>query len=295
MASEENTNKPEFEGEPEEQLKQVKAAKKQFQAEQKAKQKEAKQRAKELEAQQLEIAEQMEGNGIPVVLVTLFIIIIWLGILVLLIKLDVGGVGSNILTPIFKDTPIINKILPSDDTSETNDSASYGGYSSLKDAVDQISALELQIENLQEENQIYKDQVDTLKTEVTRLSTFEDNQAKFQEIKEQFYEEVVYAENGPGAEAYKKYYESMDPATAETLYKMVVADEVTNQQIQDYVKTFSNMDAANAAAILEAMTDDLDLAADILGELDATSRAAIMEEMTPSVAAKITKLLNPES
>lgn len=294
MASEENTNTT-FEGEPSEQLKQVKAAKKELQAQQKAQKKEAKQRAKELETQQLEIAEQMDGNGIPVVLVTLFIIVIWFGILVLLIKMDVGGVGSNILTPLFKDTPVINKILPTDDTSETQDTASYGGYTSLREAVEQIQALELQIEKLQEDNEIYSDQIETLKTEVTRLSTFEDNQAKFQEIKEKFYEEVVYAENGPGAEAYKVFYEAMDPATAETLYKLVIQDEVVNQKVRDYVKTFGNMEAASAASILEAMTDDLELAAEILRGLDATSRAEILAEMTPSVAARIVKLLKPTS
>ena len=28
-------------------------------------------------------------------------------------KMDVGGFGSNVLTPILKDVPVINKILPS--------------------------------------------------------------------------------------------------------------------------------------------------------------------------------------
>lgn len=291
MASEENLNSEP----PEAQLKQLKETKKQFQAEQKAQKKEAKKRAKELEAQQLEISEQIDGNGIPVVLVTLFIIIIWLGILALLIKLDVGGVGSNILTPIFKDTPVINKILPNDDTAETNNKEAYGGYSSLKEAVDQITALELQLEKAQESNALYSDQIETLKAEVTRLSTFEDSQARFQQIKEKFYEEVVYAENGPGAEAYKIYYEQMDPITAETLYKMVVQTEVVNQKVKDYVKTFSTMEPDKAAAILESMTDDLELSADILKNMDATSRGAIMANMTPSIAARIAKLLNPSS
>lgn len=291
MASEENVM-PE---EPTEQLKQIKESKKQFQAEQKALKKEAKQRAKELEEKQLEISEQIDGNGVPVVLVTLFIIIIWLGILALLIKLDVGGVGSNILTPIFKDTPVINKILPGDDVTETKNKESYGGYQSLKEAVDQIAVLELQLEKANETNAIYSDQIETLKAEITRLSTFEDNQARFQQIKEKFYEEVVYAENGPGAEAYRYYFEQIDPVTAETLYKMVVQTEVVNQRIKDYVKTFSTMEPDKAAAILEAMTDDLELSAQILKNMDASSRGAIMANMTPQIAARIAKLLNPSS
>ena len=78
---------------------------------------------------------------------------------------------------------------------------------------------------------------------------YEKNQVEFQRIKEQFYEEVVYADNGPGAEEYRAYYEEMDPTTAETLYKQVVQEEVVSNKVKDYVATFSNMDAAKAAAI----------------------------------------------
>ena len=53
------------------------------------------------------------------------------------------------------------------------------------------------------------------------------------------------------------------------------------------------MDAAKAAGILGAMTDNLDLAADILSNLPAATRGAIMGEMDPAVAARITKIMNP--
>lgn len=280
---------------PEMQLKQLKESKKQFAQEQKNQKKEARLRAKELEAQQRELDEQIDGSSLPVVLVTLFIIIIWLGILVLLIKMDVGGFGSSVLTPIFKDVPVINQILPTDETTETNDMQAYGGYSSIKEAVEQIKKLELQIEQLQNSNATYTEQIETLKTEVERLKTFEDNQVAFQKIKEQFYEEVVYAENGPGAEEYRNYYEEMDPATAEALYKQVVGTVIADKSMQEYAKTFSNMDAASAAKILGTMTDNLELAARILETLDVASRGQIMGEMDPAVAARIAKLMVPES
>lgn len=280
---------------PEMQLKQLKESKKQFVQEQKNQKKEAKLRAKELEAQQRELDEQIDGSSLPVVLVTLFIIVIWLGILVLLIKMDVGGFGSSVLTPIFKDVPVINQILPTDETTETNDMQAYGGYSSIKEAVEQIKKLELQIEQLQNSNATYTEQIETLKTEVERLKTFEDNQVAFQKIKEQFYEEVVYAENGPGAEEYRSYYEEMDPATAEALYKQVVGTVIADKSMQEYAKTFSNMDAASAAKILGTMTDNLELAAKILETLDVASRGQIMGEMDPAVAARIAKLMAPET
>lgn len=280
---------------PEMQLKQLKESQKAFKQEQKNQRKEAKKRAKELEDQERELDEQIDGTNASVVVVTIFIIAIWLGILCLLVKMDVGGFGSNVLSPILKDIPVINKILPSETSTETTKDKSYGGYSSIKQAVDQITELEQQLEQAQNANTTYAEQIEALKAEVQRLQTFEKNQVEFQRIKEQFYEEVVYADNGPGAEEYRAYYEEMDPTTAEALYKQVVQEEAVSSKVKDYVSTFSNMDAANAAAILESMTDNLDLAAEILSNLSASTRGAIMGEMDPAVAARITKIMNPNS
>lgn len=280
---------------PEMQLKQLKESQKALKKEQKNQRKEAKKRAKELEDQERVLDEQIDGTNVSVVVVTIFIIVIWLGILCLLIKMDVGGFGSNVLSPILKDVPVINKILPSETTTETTKDKSYGGYSSIKDAVEQITELEKQLEQAQNINAAYAEQIEALKAEVQRLQTFEDNQVEFQRIKEQFYEEVVYADNGPGADEYRAYFEEMDPTTAEALYKQVVQEEVVSNKVKDYVATFSNMDAANAASILESMTDDLNLAADILSNLSASSRGAIMGEMDPAIAARIAKIMNPNS
>lgn len=281
---------------PEMQMQQLKESKKQFKQEQKNQRKEAKKKAKELESQERELDEQIDGSSASVVIVTLFIILIWLGILVLLVKMDVGGFGSNVLTPILKDVPVVNKILPSESTTETTkNEEAYGGYNSLKDAVEQIKTLEKQLDQAQSTNATYAEQIDTLKTEVQRLKTFEDNQVEFQKIKEQFYEEVVYAENGPGADEYRQYYEEMDPTTAEALYKQVIQTEAADKQMQEYANTFSNMQASEAAAILGNMTDNLDLAASILKNLDVSTRGAILGAMDSAIAARIVKIMDPNS
>lgn len=281
---------------PEMQMQQLKESKKQFKQEQKNQRKEAKKKAKELESQERELDEQIDGSSASVVIVTLFIILIWLGILVLLVKMDVGGFGSNVLTPILKDVPVINKILPSESTTETTkNEEAYGGYNSLKDAVEQIKTLEKQLDQAQSTNATYAEQIDTLKTEVQRLKTFEDNQVEFQKIKEQFYEEVVYAENGPGADEYRQYYEEMDPTTAEALYKQVIQTEAADKQMQEYANTFSNMQASEAAAILGNMTDNLDLAASILKNLDVSTRGEILGAMDSAIAARIVKIMDPNS
>lgn len=221
--------------------KKIEDEKKKLRDEQKNQKKEAKKRAKELADQEAELDDDSAGGGFSMFIVTLFIIVIWLAILCLLIKLDVFGFGSNVLAPIIKDVPVINMILPSDATTETDDLEAYYGYTSLADAVAQIQALELELTSAQTANNTYVGEIEQLKAEVERLQTFEDQQVEFQRIKTEFYEEVVYAENGPGAEAYQQYYESIDPTTAEYLYQQVVLSETTDAQMEEYAAAYAAM------------------------------------------------------
>lgn len=262
--------------------------------EQKAQRKEAKKRAKEIAVQEAKLSEDEEAGGVSVALVTVVIVIIWLAILCLLIKLDVGGFGSTVLAPIIQDVPVLNKILPADSVVTTDDEEAYGGYTSLRDAVDYIRELELELERAQSANNTDSEELAQLRAEIIRLQTFENAQIEFERIKTEFYEEVVYADNGPGADEYRKYYESMDPATAEYLYKQVVEQAETDKILQDYAQAYSEMKPKEAAAIFESMTDDLDLAAKILYQMSAEDRGKILGVMDSEVAARLTKIMDPD-
>lgn len=272
----------------------IKEERKRLKAEQKAQRKEAKKRARELAEQEADLEE--DGSNIPIFLTTVAIVAIWLLILCVLIKLDVGGFGSSVLTPLLQDVPVVNKILPSDPLAEEDEEIEdeYAGYSSLKEAIEQIKLLELQLEQADLKTSTLEDENAKLKEEVTRLRTFEDSQVEFERIKTQFYEEVVYADKGPGIEEYQKYYESIDPATAEFLYKQVVAQLQESEEIQDYAKAYSEMKPKAAAEIFEKMTNNLDLAARILNAMSAESRGDILGAMDPEIAAKLTKIMEPD-
>lgn len=277
-----------------EEKKKIQAEKKQLKNEQKAQKKEARRRAKEIARKEDELAEDDEGGGFATFLTTMFIVLLWLVVICVVIKMDVGGFGSSVLTPVLKDVPVISSILPGRSLTETTDGESYGGYTSLRDAVDQIEALEKQLELAQNESKEKDTELDTLKAEVLRLQPFEEKQVEFQRIRTEFYEEVIYAENGPGAEEYQKYYESMDKATADYLYKQVVAQLEASKEVQDYANTYAQMKPKAAAAVFEAMSNDLNLVAEILETMPAENRAAIMDAMKAEVAAKLTKIMNPE-
>ena len=183
------------------------------------------------------------------------------------------------MTPILRNVPVVNKILPASESAA--DESGYEGYSSLQEAVDQIKTLELQLSAATAESQTDETTIAQMQAEIERLKTFENNQLEFQKIKNEFYQEVVYAEKGPGA--------------AEALYKEVVAKQQETTEIQDYAAAYSAMKPKEAAAIFESMTDNLQLVARILGVMSADDRGKILGVMDAAVAARVTKIMDPES
>lgn len=271
--------------------------KKKLQAEKrelKAQKKEAKRRAKEI-ARQEEALGEGESNGLATFGATVLIVCLWIAVICVIVKLDIGGFGSSVLTPILKDVPVVNRILPGTSMTETTDKESYGGYTSLQDAVDYIRQLELEIERIQTNSGTKDTELETLRAEVDRLKQFEEKQVEFQRIQKEFYDEVIYAEKGPGAEEYRKWFEEMDPTTAEYLYKQVVTQLEESKEIQEYAQAYSDMKPKAAAAIFETMTDDLNLVAKILSTMSAESRGEILAAMDATVAGKLTKIMNPDS
>lgn len=263
---------------------------------QKRQKKEAKKRAREIAAQEAALDDE-EGNGIFTFFATVAIVAVWIGIICIIIKLDVGGFGSGVLTPILKDVPVINKILPEQKEPATDGTLDNPDGYTLAEALAKVEQLEREVEQAKSNTLSKDEEIAELKAEIARLQEFESKQIEFQRIKTEFYEEVIYAENGPGAEEYRKYYEEMDPSTAEYLYKQVVIQMEESKEVQDYAAAYSSasMKPKQAAGVFESMTDNLDLVARILGVMSAEDRGAILGVMDPDVAAKLTKIMDPES
>ena len=270
----------------------AKAARKAEKKAEKQRKKEEKKLAKQQELED-DTEESSGGSKVALVFVTLIIIIIWLAILALLVKMDVGGFGSTVLAPGLKDVPYINKILPATDESELDTEDTEYPYQTLDEAVAYIKELELELQTAQEgssENSAY---VAQLESEVAKLQQYEQNEADFENEKAQFYEEVVFNDKAPDISEYQKYYESIDPANAEELYKEVVQQEQTSQELTDYVSTYSQMKPKEAAAIFDTMTDNLELVAKILNQMDRQSAANILGKMDSQTAAKVSELMEP--
>ncbi|MCR4909183.1 MAG: hypothetical protein K5985_10150 [Lachnospiraceae bacterium] len=247
------------------------------------------------------LEEDDEDSGLlSVILVTVFIVMIWLAILALLIKLDVGGFGSNVATPILKNVPGVNRILPGYSLTASGNGIpgeedQYAGYDNVEDAVARIKELETTLLLEEEELSATRQSLADLQEENSRLATFRDNQVAFEKIRDEYYNEVVFGDNAPDINEYRKFYEQIDPVNAEILYKQVVAKEQADEELQNYAKAYSAMKAKQAAGIFESqvMRGDIRLSAKILGAMGADARGAILGAMDAEVAGQITEVMEP--
>lgn len=271
-----------------------KVDKKKLKEEKKKAKREAREAKKKAKADRDELEDENESTGNKFVLfvVTLLIIVIWLGIIALLIKTDVGGFGSTVLYPYLKDVKYVNKILP--EVSSDADVDTEHQFDSIDDAVDRIKELELQLDEANSSLTTDSETIDSLQSQVDELSTYKEAEAEFEAEKEKFYEEVVFSDQAPDISEYKTYYESIEPENAEVLYKQVVEQLQASQEISDYATTYSSMKPKEAAAIFDTMTDNLSLVADILQAMDAESRANILGKMNADTAAKVTEIMEPD-
>ena len=259
--------------------------------------------------------EDAEGGTALVIIVAFLIILVWLGIVAALIKLDVGGIGSTMFYPVLKDVPVINRILPGIDeelerqaeeraqrraekkaAKEAEKAAATVGdeqYTSIEDAVKRIKKLEKQLRKEKTRRNDSVAQVADLEAQVAELQGYKDAVDEFEEEKEKFYEEVVFSDEAPDINAYKEYYESIEPDNAEQIYKQVVQQLEDDSEIKGFATTYSTMDSSEAAAIFDTMDGNLKLVARILGAMSVQDRSAILAAMDKENAAKLTEIMEP--
>ncbi|MDK2809108.1 MAG: hypothetical protein PWP24_1845 [Clostridiales bacterium] len=220
------------------------------------------------------------------IMIALLIVVIWLALFAVLIKMDVGGFGSNVLSPVLKNVPVINRILPGYSAYQDTEG---NQYQNLDQAMAKIQELENQIASMSSADTANSDYITQLEAENARLKVFEQNQKDFEKRVAEFDQNVVFNDKAPSIAEYKAYYEQINPTNAADLYQKVIEQLQVDQKVIDQADRLSKMDSANAAQILEVMTGDLDLVCKILENMKPAQSAAILEQMSSEYAAKITK------
>lgn len=231
------------------------------------------------------------GSKLVTALIALVIILIWLAVFGFLIKLDVGGIGSNILYPVLKDVPVVNKILPQPSEAVQAEEDNYQ-YTTLRSANERIKALESQLEAQGGTTNANADYIAQLEAEIQNLQKYKDEQAEFKKRVAEFDEKVVFNNNAPDIEEYQKYYASIQPENAEKIYNQVVEQLQNRQQAKKIATLYANSDPAKAATVLSEMTHDLDLVCAILDNMTEKQAAAIIQELDSAFAAQITKKMS---
>ena len=299
-----DTNFPNNPDDPKAARAKLKADKKEYAKKLKEQKKEQKEKAQEFADRVAEINGDNAG-GFATIVITFLIILIWIAIMALLIKLDVGGFGSDILAPLIQDVPYLNLILPEGSiknndevpTDISSDASGGASMNSLEEANAYIRRLEQALQKEMEDNSSYMSTIDKLQAEVNRLEPFERQQKDFYEERASFYSSIVYGDYAPDAAAYASYYAMIDPDTAAKIYEQVVQEELDDEAIRAFATTYSGMKAKQAAQIFDEMISEnqINLVARILAQMTIENRGDILAKMEKPNAAKVTQLNEPSA
>ena len=111
--------------------------------------------------------DESAGGKFITILIVLVIVIIWLAIFGVLIKLDVGNFGSEVLYPVLKDVPVVNMILPTPAEKEDGEEKEYDN---LAEANARIKELESQLAASKNAGSANSSEVEELQAEGLQLS-----------------------------------------------------------------------------------------------------------------------------
>ena len=241
--------------------------------------------AKKDKIQDLDKAERGGGKFLTVLIIFL-IVLIWMAILALLVRFDVGGLGSEVLRPVLKDVPVINRILPELSEEQEAYENAYP-FSSLSEAMEYIKKLELEADKLREENEDYASRQAEMQKEIDSLLHYEEEQEAFAKLREEFDREVVFNDKALSTEEYLKWYDSMYPNNAAKIYEELMEKKIRETSIQEQADYLAGIKAGDAADILSEMPSDIDLICKLLSCMKKSIVSDILAEMEPLFAARI--------
>ncbi len=219
---------------------------------------------KELEQQKKQMQEELDelkgetpkAKALGVV-VFLLVIGILFGILLALIKMDVGGFASETLAPLIGDVPVVRSILPKD---------------LQRPSQNEIAASEQQ-------------QADS---EAAAASEAAASEAAAQEAADS--EATAASEQAVSEEAASEAAASEAAASEEA-----ASEAAAEQALVDYVKTYSSMKPKDAAAVFDGMMPDgMKLVVKILENMTAQQRSDILSKMNTQNASDITVEMDKE-
>jgi flagellar motility protein MotE (MotC chaperone) len=147
------------------------------------------------------------------------------------------------------------------------------------------------------EAQKYKTDYDNLKLESEkqqqdvkdRQAAMDQKDLELKDLKKTL-DELTAAGN---KEAFKTYFESVDPENAKRIYAEVAKELQTDANTKKFAQIYAAMDASAASQIFEQLgTAKIDMIAQTLQAMSKENSSEILASMTPAFAAKLTEKLD---
>lgn len=229
--------------------------------------------------------KEESGGKLGTFLIIILFLLIWISVLALLIKLDVGGLGTT-LRPYIKDVPIGNLMLPNVSDEQIQWEENYP-YKNMDEAMNELDLLKQQVEKLTKENTEQAIEITQLRAENNRLKNFEDDVKAFEERVKRFDQYVVFNDKAPDVTAYKEFYESIEPENAAQLYQYVVELIQYDEGVIKQAELFANMKPGQAAEALQEMTADIEFITKVLLAMKKDNATEIMNKMDALFVAKV--------
>ena len=225
-----------------------------------------KEKIKELAKKKREMQEELDelkGNtakGKAICVLVFFVLIgLLMGTFVGMVKLDIGGVASEVLAPVIADVPVLRSILPME--------------------MQKKNASELAAEQKQQEAAAAAEAEQAAEEEAAAEAAAEEAAAEGAQ---------QAAAEEAAAEAEAEQAAEEEAAEAEAAAEEAAAEEA--KALQDYVDTYSAMKPRDAAKVFDSMMPDQeDLVVRILENLTSDQRAAILSRMSVANAAILTE------
>ncbi len=210
------------------------------------------------------------------------------GLLIAVLVFNAGDIREKYLRNYLEKIPVVKNMLPEKQEEENADE--FSGLS-REELASQIRVMNEENKSLEDEKAALNDEIKKLNDEMKRLQEIEANQLAFNEEKEEF--DRMIAENDP--EAYSKFYESIEPETAESIYREIAEASQSDDELKQYVQTFEGMKKDAAAKVLEEMMGtDMELVVQILNNISSDQRGDILSSMEAANAAACARQMAPQ-
>ena len=154
-----------------------------------------------------------------------------------------------------------------------------------------MSALELQIDRLENELREARNQNIRNEETIDNLREFERLMPEYRQVKRRFDEMITRGD----PDGYIAFFEFISPENADRLYAEALVGRQYTRDVRSMANVYSEMSPSDAAAALEAMlVTDTELVVGIARNLSTRDLAFIMEEMEVANRAVLTRLLYPD-